>query len=124
MTTHAKYEADMAKYYEMTYRYIYNYGGLVFNIDIKRIEFTGVWNGYVTLPKDCKEPEDINNLNVHGGITYTGEDSAGNIVIGFDTAHLGDYSPYIYLIDQDGKNIYRSHEYVLSECERLCRQLV
>lgn len=116
------YDADMKKFPNNSYTYIYNFGDYVFDIAVKRISITGVWNGYVTLPVGCKIPDDLDDLSVHGGITYTGHDASGRTVLGFDTAHMYDYSPFMRIFAEE--STYRSHEYVLSECEKLCRQLV
>lgn len=58
------------------------------------------YNGYVALPenhpiyKEAKELEwdrpKVRTLDVHGGITYV-----ENGIIGFDTAHAGDYAPWL-----------------------------
>ena len=88
---------------------------------MKRISITGVWNGYVTVPVGCKIPDDLDDLSVHGGITYTGHDASGRTVLGFDTAHMYDYSPFMRIFAEE--STYRSHEYVLIECEKLCKQI-
>lgn len=63
--------------------------------------------GYVELPKKHKlygkdyinDEEIFNELDVHGGVTYTNEirfkqqNYTIDYVVGFDCAHAGDYSP-------------------------------
>lgn len=116
-----QYDADMQLYPATAYNYIYSYDNHVFKIEVKRAGITKSWNGYVTLPQGLDAP-DPDTLSVHGGITYTGTKD-GCVVYGFDTAHMGDYTPLVPMPDIFGQMIYRSHAFVLSECERLCRQL-
>lgn len=92
--------------------------------------------GYVGVTKehpDFKKEYDDVCVDVHGGLTY-GELCGGAIChftedgddetywLGFDCAHLGDYSPTSrYLPDPFEK--YREIEFVKGETERLAEQL-
>jgi hypothetical protein len=58
------------------------------------------------------------NVHVHGGLTYSDEGDGGWI-IGFDCAHAGDLCPSFPHFD----GIYRTKEYVISECEKLAEEV-
>lgn len=100
------------------------------------------WCGYVAVPSDSilarktksyyySESElgltdfeqDINNISVHGGITYVGNRNKDEVLYwGFDCGHAGDESPGMdSLFNGD---IYRNKEYVVEECKNLARQLL
>lgn len=97
--------------------------------------------GYVELPKEHKlygkdymdNEEIFNEIDVHGGVTYTGEirfkqqDYTIDYVVGFDCAHAGDYSPYFLPFLGMNKRIanetYKDIEYVTNECKNLAKQL-
>jgi hypothetical protein len=92
--------------------------------------------GYVELPKEHKLYDNISeeniynnfNLEVHGGVTFTGRKQfkKQNIiidnVIGFDCAHCGDFSPYGNLMYYEYEE-YRDIGYVINECKKLAKQL-
>lgn len=84
--------------------------------------------------KDYMDNEEIfNEIDVHGGVTYTGEirfkqqDYTIDYVVGFDCAHAGDYSPYFLPFLGMNKRIanetYKDIEYVTNECKNLAKQL-
>ena len=58
----------------------------------------GTWNGYVYVPSGHKYEnvhyDDI-PVSVHGGLTYAGKWD-DQFVIGFDTNHMSDFSPWGY----------------------------
>lgn len=61
----------------------------------------GSMNGYCVLPADHPlgsldlQFKDCEKLDVHGGITFGPKSSDdGRLVIGWDTAHWGDYAPH------------------------------
>ena len=69
-------------------------------------------------------------LEVHGGITYSGdrvpgEKSDGLWWFGFDCAHAGDFVPKSYFEAPDlfQGTVYRNYEYVRAQAERLADQL-
>jgi len=103
----------------------------------------GNWCGYVGVPSTHpayeKHYDDV-NVEVHGGLTYADKCSPPICHIptpfmpedvwwlGFDTAHLGDLSPYNNLsnvintpIFRDGT--YKNMEYVINETKQLAEQL-
>jgi len=82
--------------------------------------------GYVDVPLshpaalvDWDDWEKRPSFSVHGGVTYHREKD-DFFRIGFDCAHLGDFSPGLNS-RRDG--IYRDMEYVRAEVESLARQL-
>jgi len=95
--------------------------------------------GYVELPKEHKlyGSTDIrmldNNLEIHGGVTYTGrrefkqQNDTADYVVGFDCAHAGDYAPYYFPIMGMNKIIgdetYKDIKYVTNQCIKLAKQL-
>lgn len=97
--------------------------------------------GYVELPKEHKlygkdymdNEEIFNEIDVHGGVTYTNEikfkqqNYTIDYVVGFDCAHAGDYSPYFLPFLGMNKRIanetYKDIEYVTNECKNLAKQL-
>ena len=97
--------------------------------------------GYVELPKKHKlygkdyinNEEIFNELDVHGGVTYTNEirfkqqNYTIDYVVGFDCAHAGDYSPYSLPFLGMNKRIanetYKDIDYVTNECKNLAKQL-
>ena len=106
----------------------------------------GHWCGYVGADKSNKLyghsfgfefSEPLGELSVHGGVTHTGtcsEDEHGvcHIVekgedddiwwIGFDCAHLYDYSPNMN--DKPiGDEVYKNLDYVKQECRDLAEQI-
>lgn len=81
--------------------------------------------GYVVLTSDNKlygldydQLYSKINVYIHGGLTYSDEGDDGWI-IGFDCAHAGDFCPSIPNFD----GIYRTKEYVISECEKLAEEV-
>lgn len=100
----------------------------------------GNLNGYVLI-RDPNHPlfgkgwDELEDLEVHGGVTYAASDlkthdkqSLGDDKpcwwIGFDTAHYGDFVPEIAFTGhvQPGAK-KRSLEYVIRECRKLARQI-
>jgi len=104
------------------------------NVIVKR-QPTKAWCGYVAIPKGhpMREGLNLDDIEVHGGITYGAEcdgDPANGVChvaangdddvlwVGFDCAHYGDLVPG--LID-DGE--YRTVDYVVAETLSLARQV-
>ena len=107
---------------------------------------TGNINGYVIVPPTNKYANkhyfDIENIDVHGGLTYS-KVINGNTVFGFDTAHLGDALNFDFAFDHlsepndnkkklrklfampyiDSSDTWKDEAYVEAECEKLAQQL-
>jgi hypothetical protein len=100
----------------------------------------GTLNGYVAVPKNNKffkkeyfNQNEISNLEVHGGVTYTGDTifNSKEILgeelwwIGFDTAHFSDLVPFQNFeappCIRDGE--YRNFEYVVEQTKQLAEQI-
>jgi hypothetical protein len=91
----------------------------------------GNWCGYVGVPPGHKyysvSYEELPDMNVHGGLTYSGQCDPpichdGNEAVwwfGFDTAHFKDLSPG-YTFD---KGTYRTMQYTVEETKCLAEQL-
>ena len=73
-------------------------------------------NGYISFPSGNISKRCIDTLFCHGGITYEEEDN-GKIIIGFDTAHLGDLSPCYFFMPLLG---LKSN---LGECRSIVEQV-
>lgn len=87
--------------------------------------------GYVELPKKHKlygsfSEENFYNIEVHGGVTYTGkrefeqQNYIADYVLGFDCGHAGDLVPGVKSFHEE---MYRDIEYVTNECKNLAKQL-
>ena len=76
-----------------------------------------VWCGYVYYNSEDYIELNINDLMVHGGVTYYNDHK-----IGFDTSHYHyrDYCPTCYT---GPDTYYRTFEYVKVECESLAKQI-
>ena len=108
---------------------------------ILRNEITGSLCGYVGIPRDHRfwgteynthdELDDISD-NVHGGLTYSREESDGWWYFGFDTNHIDDFAPKLVemLIDRGRKDFaffkcmnYKTWEFVEDEIHWLGKRL-
>lgn len=82
--------------------------------------------GYVVLDSNIKiELDVLNNLEVHGGITYIEYETIDNkekLVIGFDCGHCWDYIPYCEF-NFNGNVIYRNVDFVKKELKKLIDQI-
>lgn len=75
----------------------------------------------------------IGNLEVHGGITFSGRlenhynlDDLHDWLIGFDCNHVNDYAPFRPCDESEVielKQEYRDAGYVAAECKRLAKQI-
>lgn len=92
---------------------------------------TGNWCGYVGIASGhplYNNPYQEVDLNVHGGLTYSGTGSGsihfegldGLWLFGFDCAHSQDLSPGMRI---HNGSIYRTLDYVRIQCAELARQL-
>ena len=95
-----------------------------------KIDCTGHRCGYVGIPAGTTldevdyDDERVCDMDVHGGLTFSkgrGEYPvpSNNWWFGFDCAHYGDRTK----CSTDPNDIERTKEFVVSECERLARQL-
>jgi hypothetical protein len=110
----------------------------------------GAWCGYVLLPEDhpfskLESHLDIDNIEVHGGITYgqnvtLEENGRKGYMIGFDCAHYGDYIPTQKITNDflkqecpswpqlesvtEHEDIYRDIEFVRNEIKNMVDQIV
>lgn len=100
---------------------------------------SGTWNGYVYIPEghalhgvkltcDGEYDHDLDQLKVHGGITYS-DYWDSNWVIGFDTNHMFDHSPSDRHIDSEvhlKKSIkqYKPYAYVIKETKNLIKDII
>lgn len=108
---------------------------------IMRNEITGSLCGYVGIPRDHRfwgteynthdELDDISD-NVHGGLTYSREESDGWWYFGFDTNHIDDFAPKLVemLIDRGRKDFaffkcmnYKTWDFVEGEIHWLGKRL-
>lgn len=110
----------------------------------------GAWCGYVQIPKGNqyydKDYKDIEDLDVHGGLTYSGSCGIPDTFwIGFDCSHYLDYSPkgeistqiarelipklkeldeaYSKLLSELNKKEYRTIEFVEDQLKELIDQI-
>lgn len=87
--------------------------------------------GYVEVPNGNKfYAEDGDELNVHGGITWSddflpySDEKTGNWILGFDCGHAGDYIRMAHSeLFQLHADIYRTMEYVENEIKQLVDQI-
>lgn len=76
---------------------------LGYNCEIKRHDKLLHLCGYINIPRshplyDCDEEDGVENfISVHGGITYQDKTSRFRR-IGFDCAHVGDFSPGAFMV--------------------------
>ncbi len=86
---------------------------------ILRVKIMGHLCGYVGIPenhrfykKSYHDLNEINQIEVHGGLTFAGEinDNDGLWYFGFDAAHCGDLIPFIPP-SPFRSSIYESQEY-------------
>ena len=111
---------------------------------IRRAKEMGHWCGYVGVPQNSKLngkdyyyysenelnisklEEAINNITVHGGLTFAGKLKEGDLMhyFGFDCSHLGDLNRLCFdYPDIKPDAIYRDKSYVIKECKQLAEQL-
>lgn len=97
--------------------------------------------GYVALPENHRlyevDYEDLDTIDVHGGITYSGYSQLENQKftesstqvddntwwIGFDCSHGYDLVPGMQHIVNSGNRVYRDIDYVTNEVEELAAKL-
>ena len=84
-------------------------------------------------PDSVKIQKAVNDLQVHGGLTYSGSDELRSPPLhwfGFDCSHAGDWSPKYDDVSDLGRETgwgateeYRTLDYVMAECASLAKQL-
>ena len=124
---HAFEENHPDGYYEKEYK---DYRYIVF----QHPSF-GHLNGYIEL-KEEDYKVDLENIEVHGGITYKGS-LFGNdekSYVGFDCAHLGDFCPFTeekmrlvnpyYISFSSEGEVWKSPEFVEEICENYIDELI
>lgn len=91
---------------------------------ICRAPLYGAINGYVRVPEDSGITEEIlNDISVHGGITYGTDLGAEGGWIGFDTLHAGDWWPGDENHFHDDWCRHWTQEQVVEETKNLARQV-
>lgn len=95
-----------------------------YRIHIKINTDLGVLCGYVRVGSSL--PDDYQNLNVHGGITFAGKFSdGGDYWLGFDCAHAGDFIPNLPVLRPVFEHeTLKDEAFVLREAKLLIDQLV
>ena len=79
--------------------------------------------GYIRIPNGHYfYGVDYNNIrvDVHGGLTFSSLGEDNSWIIGFDTAHIGDFGPFDF---SDPDDHYWTHTDVVLELVHLCEQL-
>ena len=100
---------------------------LGYKCEIKRHDKLLHLCGYIHIPKghplyDCDEEDGVENfISVHGGITYNSKMSKYRR-IGFDCAHVGDFSPGAFMVNawiqmEDNREVDLEQLYVLENPE-------
>lgn len=113
-----------------------------YNCIIRRIMDAGHLCGYVEIPEGHKFFErsyyDIENLEVHGGLTFSdwgfGEDkdfSSEKWYLGFDLHHAYDLAPFMYLHNPEllsfmtfESETYKDMDYATEQCKMLVNQII
>jgi hypothetical protein len=116
---------EIIKYEGDSHEWVYTAkNGLEIECSIKRNSSLALC-GYVFITSDNKlfklDYDTISskiNISIHGGLTFSDE-IEGAWIVGFDCAHAGDLCPAFPYYD----GIYRTKEYVISECERLAESV-
>ncbi len=96
-----------------------------YRVQILRNLSLGILCGYVFLDKNHPEyGDDFSEINVHGGVTFTGEED-GFWKVGFDCGHSNDFMPLMpsFRFLPDPSSSYRNFQYVFSELKSLVSQL-
>jgi hypothetical protein len=99
-----------------------------FECRIYRTKTIGHLCGYIRIPsthKFYRKPKKVEDLNVHGGITYVSHELRGELGwwVGFDCGHYCDISPHLTEITGIVFGEYRTMEYVTKELHKLVEQL-
>lgn len=87
----------------------------------------GSWCGYVIIPNTFPITLKLGGyISCHGGVTYESLKDNGDLVIGFDCAHLGDYVPKLKEVYTNylNKQIYRTKQYVIDQVNLMAEQVL
>ena len=95
----------------------------------------GAWCGYIGISPELLEGVEVDDIFVHGGVTYTSHEMPGRgtshqelLWIGFDCCHMYDFVPGMAALAASYPNrvgtFYRNREYVENEIRRMISQLV
>jgi len=87
----------------------WQYRGCACELVQRHLRGTGdYWCGYATIPHQLTR-EEIEEVDVHGGVTYYAGSPDGSAECGFDCAHLGDV----------GRPTCQSEEWLRGQCEQM-----
>ena len=100
---------------------------------LRRNPSLGTWCGYVVIPDDhpwCGlSLDDLSDVRVHGGITYSGDDQyKGEWVVGFDCGHAFDLVPKLMTGELGNdpplgpQGVYRDYDYAMGEAATVAEQ--
>ena len=119
---HANYVGNEPNYVNFKYK--------GFDCEIKRHEYLLTLCGYASFR--AKYPiyneqyrNALENIDVHGGVTYFEISPSGKVTVGFDCAHYNDLSPTIQILE--GKNNYQKYRtigFVKKEIRRMVDQII
>ena len=79
----------------------------------------GALCGYCKIPSYIGIDINENDIDVHGGVTYTGQWDEYD-VFGFDCAHSNDFAPKYPFFN----TVYRTKEYCIKECQNMINQII
>lgn len=88
--------------------------------------------GYIEIPEGHvafkKEYDDLTNIEVHGGLTYSHnqlslEACKEGWYLGFDCAHCMDLVPSVFPLFKNTTGVYRTMNYVETQLKKLVDQL-
>ena len=86
-----------------------------FDCEIKRHEYLLTLCGYASFGakypiNNEKYRNALENIDVHGGVTYFEISPSGKVTVGFDCTHYNDLSPTLQILE--GKNNYQKYRTV------------
>lgn len=113
-----KRENDFKKHDDTVFKY------KKYQCEIKKCG--GHWCGYVNFSGNTKNKQQLEHYKVHGGITFIQPSINGKIKIGFDCAHLYDFSESNKLFKKyhNEESKFRTFNYVKSEIHNLVNEII
>lgn len=101
-----------------------------FDCEIKRHEYLLTLCGYASFRTErsinkAQYRTALENIDVHGGVTYFEISSSGKVTVGFDCAHYNDLSPTLQILE--GKNDYQKYRtvsFVKKEIQKMVDQII